>query len=110
MSGMRLRPSSLRRVPGRYQEDLGPSRADRPTFVHPDVPFNGALVPFCPHPSLPLDYPGVGPSEAETARGAALAAAAEAAAAEADSSTGDESDSHGSLADEADRGHDAAGR
>ncbi|KAK4157318.1 hypothetical protein C8A00DRAFT_29744 [Chaetomidium leptoderma] len=110
MSGMRLRPSSLRRVPGRYQEDLGPSRADRPTFVHPDVPFNGALVPFCAHPSLPLDYPGVGPSEAERARGAALAAAAaEEAAAEAESSTGDESDSDGSLDDEEDSGSDAAG-
>ncbi|EAQ87270.1 predicted protein [Chaetomium globosum CBS 148.51] len=77
-SRMRLRESSLLRVPGRYQEDLGPSRADRPLFAHPDVPFNPALSRHCAHPSLPLDYEGVGPSEAERAR---LLAAEEAAAA-----------------------------
>ncbi|AEO60632.1 hypothetical protein MYCTH_2112679 [Thermothelomyces thermophilus ATCC 42464] len=74
MSGMRLRDSSRLRIPGRYQEDLGPSRADRPLFVHPDVPFNPDLVQYCAHPSLPLDYPGMGPSEAVKARLEALAA------------------------------------
>ncbi|KAH6632682.1 hypothetical protein F5144DRAFT_593390 [Chaetomium tenue] len=77
-SRMRLRESSLLKVPGRYQEDLGPSRADRPLFAHPDVPFNPALSRHCAHPSLPLDYEGVGPSEAVRAR---LLAADEAAAA-----------------------------
>ncbi|KAL2176842.1 uncharacterized protein P884DRAFT_201832 [Thermothelomyces heterothallicus CBS 202.75] len=74
MSGMRLRDSSRLRIPGRYQEDLGPSRADRPLFVHPDVPFNPDLVQYCAHPSLPLDYPGMGPSEAVKACLEALAA------------------------------------
>ncbi|KAL2158915.1 hypothetical protein VTH06DRAFT_2945, partial [Thermothelomyces fergusii] len=74
MSGMRLRDSSRLRIPGRYQEDLGPSRADRPLFAHPDVPFNPDLVPYCAHPSLPLDYPGMGPSEKAKARLEALAA------------------------------------
>ncbi|KAK4041946.1 hypothetical protein C8A01DRAFT_34057 [Parachaetomium inaequale] len=78
MRSMQLRDSSMRRVPGRYQEDLGPSRADRPIFAHPDVPFNAALVQHCAHPSLPLNYPGVGPSEAERARLQALAAAEQA--------------------------------
>ena len=73
MSRMNLRATSLRRVPGRYQEDLGPSRADRPLFAHPDVPFDPALVASCAHPSLPLDHPGLGPSEAERARRAAAA-------------------------------------
>ncbi|KAK4100316.1 hypothetical protein N658DRAFT_487033 [Parathielavia hyrcaniae] len=68
-----LRASSMLRVPGRYQEDLGPSRADRPIFVHLDVPFNAALVPHCAHPSLPLNHPELGPSEAELARLGALA-------------------------------------
>ncbi|KAL2148507.1 hypothetical protein VTH82DRAFT_2061 [Thermothelomyces myriococcoides] len=68
MTRMRLRDSSKIRIPGRYQEDLGPFRADRPLFVHPDVPFNPDLVQYCAHPSLPLDYPGVGPSEAAKAR------------------------------------------
>ncbi|KAH6855743.1 hypothetical protein B0I37DRAFT_424384 [Chaetomium sp. MPI-CAGE-AT-0009] len=72
---MRLRESSMRRVPGRYQEDIGPARAERPLFAHPDVPFNAELSRHCAHPSLPLDYPGVGPSEAERARLAALAIA-----------------------------------
>ncbi|KAK3905565.1 hypothetical protein C8A05DRAFT_30630 [Staphylotrichum tortipilum] len=75
MARMSLRASSLRRVPGRYQEDLGPSRADRPLFAHPDVPFDPVLVASCAHPSLPLDHPGLGPSEAERARRAAAAAA-----------------------------------
>ncbi|KAK3293996.1 uncharacterized protein B0H64DRAFT_374839 [Chaetomium fimeti] len=74
-SGMRLRESSMLRVPGRYQEDLGPSHADRPLFVHADVPFNTELSRHCAHPSLPLDYAGVGPSEAERARLAAREAA-----------------------------------
>ncbi len=72
---MNLRATSVRRVPGRYQEDLGPSRADRPLFAHPDVPFDPALVASCAHPSLPLDHPGLGPSEAERARRQAAAAA-----------------------------------
>ncbi|KAL2168196.1 hypothetical protein VTG60DRAFT_255 [Thermothelomyces hinnuleus] len=74
MSSMRLRDSSRLRIPGRYQEDLGPSRADRPLFVHPDVPFNPDLAQYCAHPSLPLDYPDMGPSEAVKARLEALAA------------------------------------
>lgn len=91
---MQLRTSSLRRMPGRYQEDLGPSRADRPLFAHPDVAFNEALVRHCAHPSLPLDHPGLGPSEAERARCAAAAAAAEAASlaeGSRDAGEGDES-------------------
>ncbi|KAK4237101.1 hypothetical protein C8A03DRAFT_16303, partial [Achaetomium macrosporum] len=75
---MRLRPSAVRRRPGRYREDDGPTTADRPAFVHPDIPFNPHLVRFCAHPTLPLDYPGVGPSEAERARLAALASAQQA--------------------------------
>ena len=71
----RLRASSSLRVPGRYQEDLGPSRADRPLYAHPDVPFNPELVQHCAHPSLPLNHPDLGPSEAEKLRRAALAAA-----------------------------------
>ncbi len=81
-----LRASSTLRVPGRYQEDLGPSRADRPLYAHPDVPFNPELARHCAHPSLPLDHPELGPSEAEKLRREALAAAQ--AAAESD---GDES-------------------
>ncbi|KAL2144002.1 hypothetical protein VTI28DRAFT_9754 [Corynascus sepedonium] len=68
MPGRRLRGSSNRKIPGRYQEELEPSRADRPLFVHLSVPFNPALVERCAHPSLPLDYPGMGPSEAEKVR------------------------------------------
>ncbi|KAK4245231.1 hypothetical protein C7999DRAFT_16539 [Corynascus novoguineensis] len=71
MPGRRLRDSSTRKIPGRYREELGPSRADRLLFVHPNVPFNPALVEHCAYPSLPLDYPGMGPSEAEKARLAA---------------------------------------
>jgi hypothetical protein len=44
-------------------------------------------VRHCAHPSLPLDHPGVGPSEAESARCAALAAAEAAAAAAAEDQT-----------------------
>jgi hypothetical protein len=98
MVGMQLRASSMLRVPGRYQEDLGPSRADRPIFVHPDVPFNPDLVQHCAHPSLPLDYPGLGPSEAESARLAALAAERRAAAVVA--GTDEESDGDESLDEE----------
>ncbi|KAK4125556.1 hypothetical protein N657DRAFT_678656 [Parathielavia appendiculata] len=90
-----LRASSMLRVPGRYQEDFGPSRADRPIFAHPDVPFNVALVQHCAHPSLPLDHPGLGPSEAECARLAALATK-ETTAAEPES-MGDETDSDESF-------------
>jgi hypothetical protein len=98
MVGMQLRASSMLRVPGRYQEDLGPSRADRPIFVHPDVPFNPDLVQHCAHPSLPLDHPGLGPSEEEAARLAALAAERRAAAVIED--TDEESDSDESLDEE----------
>ena len=81
-----LRASSTLRVPGRYQEDLGPSRADRPLYAHPDVPFNPELVQHCAHPSLPLDYLGLGPSEAEKLRRAASAAAQTAAENDSDES------------------------
>ncbi|KAK5660458.1 hypothetical protein OQA88_13003 [Cercophora sp. LCS_1] len=64
MSPMRLRDASQRRLPGRYADnDDGPTRADRPTFVHQDVPYNAALAPHCAFPSLPLNHDGPGPSE-----------------------------------------------
>lgn len=73
----RLRDSSMIRLPGRYQEDMGPTRADRPIFVHPTVPYNASLARHCAFPSLPLDYPGRGPSEMEKERQEAEAAARE---------------------------------
>lgn len=96
-SGMRLRESSLLKVPGRYQEDLGPSRADRPLFVHPDVPFNPELSRHCAHPSLPLYYEGVGPSEAERAR---LLAAEAAAVVEADEEEDDSDEEEEEMEEE----------
>ncbi|KAJ4294813.1 hypothetical protein N0V88_005047 [Collariella sp. IMI 366227] len=65
-----LRPSSMRRLPGRYQEDLGPVAADRPLYVHPDVPFVNRAAD-CAFPSLPLNFAGVPPSEVAAASRAA---------------------------------------
>ncbi|KAK3307534.1 uncharacterized protein B0T15DRAFT_493008 [Chaetomium strumarium] len=107
MSRMELRPAALRRRPGRYREDDGPTRAERPAFVHPDVPFNERLAEFCAHPTLPLDYPGVGPAEAERLRLAAVAAAG----AEQADVTDDEhhSSEEGSKNDDDDSDHEGAG-
>ncbi|GAB1316681.1 hypothetical protein MFIFM68171_06891 [Madurella fahalii] len=63
LSGRQLRTASMRRRPGRYQEDDGPVTADRPIFVHPDIAFRADLTSHCAFPSLPFDYPGPGPSE-----------------------------------------------
>ena len=52
----------------------------------------------CAHPSLPLDHPGVGPSEAESARCAALAAAEAAAAVAAEADTNGEEEGEEVLA------------
>ncbi|KAL2024555.1 hypothetical protein VTK56DRAFT_7598 [Thermocarpiscus australiensis] len=71
--GLRQR-TSIRR-PGRYQEDLGPITADRPTMVHPTVPFNQELSRHAAFPSLPLNHPGLGPLEARRAQLAAAATA-----------------------------------
>ncbi|KAK4130180.1 hypothetical protein BT67DRAFT_391850, partial [Trichocladium antarcticum] len=62
-SARQLRASSMLKRPGRYQEDDGPTTADRPVFVHPDIPFNAELARHCAFPSLPLNYAGRGPSE-----------------------------------------------
>lgn len=59
----RLRDVSARRRPGWYQEDDGPVNADRPIFVHQDVPFNKELAAQCAFPSLPANHVGPGPSE-----------------------------------------------
>lgn len=100
MAGMQLRDSSMRRRPGRYQEDDGPISAERPIFVHPDIPFNPSLTPFCAHPSLPLDYPGLGPSEAERLRRAALAPPVPEARCEYESDYPDESNEAETIGDE----------
>ncbi|KXX76338.1 hypothetical protein MMYC01_206263 [Madurella mycetomatis] len=63
LSRRRLRAASMRRRPGRHQEDDGPITADRPIFAHPDVAFRADLSAHCAFPSLPFDYPGPGPSE-----------------------------------------------
>lgn len=105
-SDRQLRPSSARRRPGRYQEDYGPVTADRPAFVHPDVQFNASLVPYCAFPSLPLDYPGDGPSEIERRR--QQQAAREAAAARA--AMGEDSDDEGASSGSGDEDQEANGR
>lgn len=58
-----LREQSKLRLPGRYLEDEGPALPEKPIFVHPDVPFNPKLSRHCAFPSLPIDYPGLGPSQ-----------------------------------------------
>ena len=68
------------RRPGRYQEDDGPITADRPIFVHPDIPFNPNLAKHCAFPSLPLNHPGPGPSQIERDRQSILDASAAALA------------------------------
>ncbi|KAL2263783.1 hypothetical protein VTK26DRAFT_5190 [Humicola hyalothermophila] len=72
--GRQLRHSSMLRRPGRYQEDDGPITADKPLFVHEDVPYNPNLARHCAFPSLPLDYPGRGPAELEREREKAMIA------------------------------------
>ena len=37
--------------------------AEKPTFVHPDIPFDPELGKHCAFPSLPANHPGPGPSE-----------------------------------------------
>jgi hypothetical protein len=59
----RLRDPSKRQRPGRYREEDGPTSANRPIFVHPDVEFNASLTSRCAFPSLPVDHDGPGPSE-----------------------------------------------
>lgn len=59
---MELRSDTQRRRPGRYAEDDGPTRAERPSFVHPDAVFNPDLAKHCAFPSLPFDHPGPAPS------------------------------------------------
>ncbi|KAK4109564.1 hypothetical protein N656DRAFT_326403 [Canariomyces notabilis] len=59
-----LRATSMHRRPGRYREDDGrPITADRPIWAHPPRIFRADLAAHCAFPSLPLDYPGPGPSE-----------------------------------------------
>ena len=58
-----LRAQSKLRLPGRYLDDEGPALPEKPIFVHPDVPFNPKLARHCAFPSLPIDYPGLGPSQ-----------------------------------------------
>jgi hypothetical protein len=61
---MRLRGVSQRQAHVRYYEEgFGPTEADRPAFVHADPVFDPELVRYCTFPSLPLDYPGPGPSK-----------------------------------------------
>ena len=59
----RLRDPSKRQRPGRYREEDGPTSANRPIFVHPDVEFNASLTSRCAFPSLPVDHDEPGPSE-----------------------------------------------
>ncbi|KAK3374397.1 hypothetical protein B0T24DRAFT_667437 [Lasiosphaeria ovina] len=62
-SQMRLREGTARRRPGRYEEDSRPTEAERPVFLRDDVGFNEELTGHCAFPSLPMTYPGPGPSE-----------------------------------------------
>ncbi|KAK0701836.1 hypothetical protein B0T26DRAFT_660268, partial [Lasiosphaeria miniovina] len=62
-SQMRLREGTARRQPGRYEEDSRPTEAERPAFLRDDVEFNEELTGHCAFPSLPMNYPGPGPSE-----------------------------------------------
>lgn len=57
-----LRPSSARRVPGRYHEaEVRP--LDRVAVAAPNTEFNKDLARLCAFPSLPLNHPELGPSE-----------------------------------------------
>ena len=58
-----LRDPSQRRRPGRYREEDGPTSANQPIFVYPDLEFNASLTSHCAFPTLPVDYDGPGPSE-----------------------------------------------
>ncbi|KAK3939815.1 hypothetical protein QBC46DRAFT_234300, partial [Diplogelasinospora grovesii] len=70
----------MRKRPGRYQEDdFEPVNIDKPAFVHQDILFNEELATHCAFPSLPMNHPGLGPSEIwkEQAREAAAREAQE---------------------------------
>ena len=60
---MQLRNASLRRRPVRYLENVGPVGPGRPSFVHADPEFDKELAKHCAFPSLPMNHPGLGPSE-----------------------------------------------
>jgi hypothetical protein len=58
---MRLRDRSNIGPPSRYDEESSPIRPGRPVDNRP--PFDPEDARHCAFPSLPLDYPGLGPSE-----------------------------------------------
>lgn len=57
---MVLRKSTMRRLPGRYREDVVPD--DRPKFFHQRPVFNPILARFVGPHTIPLDHEGESPS------------------------------------------------
>ncbi|KAK4185095.1 hypothetical protein QBC35DRAFT_390271, partial [Podospora australis] len=70
-SGYNLRHASDKRTVHYRDADLGPSEADKPTFLHPDPVYDPELAAHCAFPSLPTDHPEDGPSEVFKQRRAA---------------------------------------